>query len=492
MALRVVLLIATTTTAIKAEDITEEENVLVLNANNFEEAIKNNKFIMVEFYSLRCGHCEALAPEYSKAAEELKNEGSEIKLAKIDAVEYLEIARAYDVGGYPTLKFFRSGVAIRYKRERTSHAMINWMKSRTGPSAATLLSIDQTKAYVDSNDVVIVGFFSDTESFAAKNFFQAAEEMDNYGYKFGITSDSDVFNNYDIKEDTIVLFKSFDEGRKDLKLKPFSVIDLKIFILPNSIPLLTDFDTNIQDSRERFQRIADSKKGVFYLIVSYESNQFSSLNDLIEKISKEYKGKMYFTIMDSGIQNNKPFINNLGVLEDDEVPAMRFVKSWSTKYIPDSPEITEDSIKKFIDSSLIGNAKQMAWKKSVAIPADWDKKPVKVLVGKNFYDAVSSQKHSFVKFYAPWCGHCKSLVPIWEELAEKFKDREDIMIAKMDATVNQLEYVKVGSFPTIYLYKHSPSNSIKYQESRTMDGFLKFLEGQGIQLEDKRDKKDEL
>jgi protein disulfide-isomerase A1 len=47
------------------------------------------------------------------------------------------------------------------------------------------------------------------------------------------------------------------------------------------------------------------------------------------------------------------------------------------------------------------------------------------------------------------CGHCKELAPIIEELGEKYKDNKDVIIAKIDATVNEVENIRVPIFPTI-------------------------------------------
>jgi len=54
--------------------------------------------------------------------------------------------------------------------------------------------------------------------------------------------------------------------------------------------------------------------------------------------------------------------------------------------------------------------------------------------------------------FAPWCKHCKSLKPIWEELAVAYQDVSDLMIAKFDGDSNDAPGLTFESFPTLYYF----------------------------------------
>ncbi|CAN0548325.1 unnamed protein product, partial [Laminaria digitata] len=40
-------------------------------------------------------------------------------------------------------------------------------------------------------------------------------------------------------------------------------------------------------------------------------------------------------------------------------------------------------------------------------------------------------KNTLVEFYAPWCGHCKTLAPIYEKLGNIFAAEKDVVVAKV-------------------------------------------------------------
>merc|ERR1712117_514803 len=449
-------------------EVTKDEGVSVLTVENFDEVIEGNEFVLVEFYAPWCGHCKALAPEYAKAAGILAEKDSPIKLGKLDATEEGATAEKFEVRGYPTLKFFKNGKPMAYGGGRTADTIVSWLEKKTGPPAKALASLDDAKAYTEGKSVSIIGFFKDQTTDAAKGYLAAAGMMDDF--EFGITGDDAVFAEYGVEGEAVLLLKDFDDGKAVLS-EGITEESVAAFVSSESLPLVIDFN------HETAQKIFSGEiKSHLLVFSSAKADSHADTLAMLREIAVANKGKMLFVTINTDEEDHKRILEFFAI-KDDELPTFRAIKLGEdmAKFKPDNDAIESANIKSFVGDFLEGKLKQHLMTEE--IPEDWDKEGVKVLVGKNFHDvAMNPEKDVLVEFYAPWCGHCKQLAPIWDKLGEKYKDHESIVIAKMDSTANELEEVKVQGFPTIKLFKKGTNEVVDYNGDRTLEGFSKFLE----------------
>lgn len=91
------------------------------------------------------------------------------------------------------------------------------------------------------------------------------------------------------------------------------------------------------------------------------------------------------------------------------------------------------------------------------------------------WDTTTAGKTVFVKFFAPWCGHCKAMKPTWDTLMSEYEGSATVLVADVDCIGSGKDLcskVGVKGFPTIKY--GDPDNLEDYKGGRDAKSLQKF------------------
>ncbi|KAF3446998.1 hypothetical protein FNV43_RR12178 [Rhamnella rubrinervis] len=464
-------LVSLALTGIHAEESESKEFVLTLDRSNFSDTVSKHDFIVVEFYSPTCGHCKKLAPEYEKAASILSINDPPLVLAKVDAIEEVNkgLASEYGVQGYPTIKILRNGAKTvrEYNGPREADGIVAYVKRQSGPASVEVKTVEDASSFTSDNKIVIVGVFPKFSGEEFENFTAVAEKLRS-DYEFGHTMDAKLLprGESSVTGPVIRLLKPFDELFVDFK--DFHTDAVEKFIEDSSLPIVAEYNTDPNNQRFLIKIFNNpNAKAMLFLNFSEVGDAF---RPKYHEVAEKYRSEGISFLM-GDLETVKGAFQYFGIKED-QVPVIIIHTNDGKKYVKPSlkPEHIEDWVKEFKDGKLL------PFIRSEPIP-EQNNEPVKDVVADSLQDMfLNSGKNVLLEFYAPWCKHCKDLAPILDEVAVSYESDPDVMIAKIDATANDIPSdFEVKWFPTIY-FKSKSGNFLLYDEDRSKERFVAFIE----------------
>eukprot|EP00033_Pygsuia_biforma_P000992 GCRY01001136.1.p1 GENE.GCRY01001136.1~~GCRY01001136.1.p1 ORF type:complete len:489 (+),score=109.92 GCRY01001136.1:105-1571(+) len=471
--------------------IINADDVVQLTSSNFDE-VTNGELVLVKAYAQWCGHCKRLKEPFMNAATALKDEG--ITFAEFDAEEFRDLAGKLGVRGYPTLKLFRQGQMSDFKGPRDEEGIIAYMKKQVGPSAKALETVEEMTSFLDNEDVSVVALISKENTVLFRKFKEVADTLRDE-FRFAYSTNVDVlsaFGNDGEETQGIFLFHQFEgeNKRSAVEFEGRSVASvLENWIYKYSVPKIGQLT---QTNQARFQ-----KQGLpivkLYLDVNWQNRKsMKYYQNRVNKILPEFEGKVLFALV-SNTEFQKE-VEQFGEKKDLVI----VVDDWKNdaRYLFPDKKFNVNTFRDFVKDFLGGKIEKFV--KSQPIPATPKEDDVTVVVAKNFEDIVLDEtKDVLLEVYAPWCGHCKKLAPVYSDLARKMRKHGSVVIAKVDGTANDLPPAfKASGYPSLFFAPaHKKDSPMKYSGERDLGSFMKFIkENADMPLKVKKTKapKDEL
>jgi len=346
-------------------DVTDiESNIVVsavisLQSKDFAQALQAHPLLMVKFYAPWCEHSKAIQPEFEEAAKLLKQEGSPIMLAEVDASKEKVLAKREGAHSYPLLKWYKAGrPAGIYRQGREKLSLVDWLRSKTPSVAVEVNSDEEATKLLQENKVSVLGMFPTRGSEGEKAFVETSYLFD-HGVGFGLLR---YLQGWAVRDTVWIRAKHF-EGQEIFEGE-LSVKNLAEFVTLHSSPHVVEFQA---DDWKTIFRDNRNKHFVFFANKESSEEHFSA----VQNVAKDFKKEMMFVRVDVENPVNEK-ICQIFEIEASDAPTFRVAttaKRSIKKFKPEEENLTEENIRIFLDKIREGSLQPYSRKDEKSEPS---------------------------------------------------------------------------------------------------------------------------
>jgi len=427
---------------------------------NFFDLVKG-ELSLVKFYAPWCGHCKTLAPEFVSASEQLKGIAS---LIEVDCTVEKDICGKFDVQGYPTLVIFRNGEkSENYDGARTAAGISSYMKSMNGPAVSVVSTEEELSGMKKDLLPVCVVKTASVDSDMAALAKKLANSL-RRKISFALVTDASV--SAEDAMESITVYRSSGERETYSSSLPITVETVTHFLTVAQVDYLGELGEN----SFRLYMDANIDRPLGWLFVNGDVEE--SMAKAIAPVAKKWRQQVLMAWVNG--EKYRQVTRQLALPEGVEYPALVIDIERRHYIMPLDVAITPESIDAFILSFVKGQVKNTLLSEKVPEQATVD--GLTTLVGDSFPEYLSSGKDVFVLIYAPWCSHCKALLPEYAKVAKALESK-DVVVGQFDGSANDVDrsLFRVDGYPSLFFIPAGKA-PVVYTGGRTEADIKSYIE----------------
>lgn len=350
---------------------------------------------------------------------------------------------------YPTLLLFTEGKSEEYLGTRVSSSLVRWVTKRAGTSLTRLGGdAPAVSAFLQDRNMTCLAFLEEGAKETLKVLEAASLLVDDVD--FAVSTSKEAATKSGASFPSIRMHTPHEERVFSFEGKLNSAEEISAFVKDLRYPRVVPFDGDVSaelfgDGRPvlfLFRRNDDRGAAAVEALhkVSTRLRPTMLMSTVQDLTSEDYDGRLMEFI---GVRSE---MMPIAVLAVDPMGAISKFKQRG--------EVSEESLLELAHAFETKESLE-PFVKSEPVPTDGGGEAgmVRSLVGLTMKDAVTDPaKHVIVLMFAPWCGHCKRLEPVWKDLAGRFASESSVVVARIDATANDLHQTEIETFPTIKLW----------------------------------------